>query len=59
MERNYVNKLIKASEVVENLGTDVPTPKTEAAVRPLTLKDHAEQREVYQRAVEAQGGDNL
>lgn len=52
-ERNYANKLIRASAVVENLGTNVPIPKGEGVVRPLTrIKDPAEQREVYQRAVE-------
>lgn len=53
MERNYANKLIRASEVVESLGTNVPMPKTEAVIRPLTrIKDPEVQREVYQKAVE-------
>lgn len=44
MERNYANKLIKASEVVENLGTVVPIPTSERVVRPLTrIKDPEEQ----------------
>jgi len=52
-ERNYANKLIRASEVVDNLGTVVPIPTSERSIRPLTIiKDPEEQREVYQKAVE-------
>ena len=37
MQRNYANKMIAASEVIQNLGTIVPIlPTTESQVRPLT-----------------------
>ena len=52
-ERNYANKLIRASEVKENLGTVVPKNISERVLRPLTtIKDPEEQREVFQEAVE-------
>jgi flagellar motility protein MotE (MotC chaperone) len=52
MERNYANKLIQASAVVDNLGTIVPTPTNEAQARPLTHLEPDQQREAYQKAVE-------
>lgn len=51
-ERNYANKLIRASEVKDNLGTNVPIPKSEAVLRPLTSLPPEQQKEVYQKAVE-------
>jgi len=58
-ERNYANKLIKASEVVENLGTNVPIPKSEGSLRPLTSLPPDQQREVYQKAVETAPGGRV
>jgi len=50
--RNYANKLISASEVVNNLGTIVPTlPLTESQVRPLTQLEPEQQRDVWDRVV--------
>jgi hypothetical protein len=40
MTHNYANKLIRAAEVVGNLGTIVPIlPTTETQARPLTKLD--------------------
>lgn len=51
--RNYINKLIAATEVVSNLGTIVPIlPITESQVRPLTRLTPDEQREVWPQVVE-------
>jgi hypothetical protein len=44
--RNYVNKQIAAAGVVQALGTNVPTPKTEAQARELVGLTVDEQREV-------------
>lgn len=53
MGRNYVNKLVAASEVVDNLGTIVPTlPTNESQVRPLTKLAPEDQPIAWQRAVE-------
>lgn len=52
MARNYANKLISASTVVQNLGTIVPIPTTESQARPLTSLPPDQQREVWQEAVE-------
>jgi hypothetical protein len=50
--RNYVNKLIEASEVISNLGTIVPIlPKTESQVRPLTSLEPEIQKEVWKEVV--------
>jgi len=51
-ERNYANKLIRASEVKDNLGTVVPKNISERALRPLTKLPPKEQKEVFQEAVE-------
>lgn len=52
-DRTYAHRLIKSSEVVDNLLPTGNIPTSERAVRPLTrIKDPEEQREVYQRAVE-------
>lgn len=51
-ERAHAYRLIKASEVVENLSPIGDIPKTEAVVRPLTSLPPDQQREVYQKAVE-------
>jgi hypothetical protein len=52
MDRRYANRLIKLSEVVENLGSVDPIPISERAVRPLTSLPSDLQREVYQRAID-------
>lgn len=56
MGRNYVNKLVTASEIVTSLGTTVPKqhlPANEAQVRPLSkLKDPEQQRQAWERALE-------
>lgn len=53
MERSYANKLIRASETVNNLGTNVPIlPTTESQVRPLTALEPEKQSIAWQRAVE-------
>lgn len=54
MQRNYANKLIAASEVVQNLGTIVPVlPATERVARPLTQLEPDVQPVVWQRVVES------
>lgn len=51
-ERHYANRLIKASEIVDNLVPIGTIPTNEAQVRPLTrIKDPEERREVFQQAV--------
>lgn len=53
MGRSYVNKLIAASEVVQDLGTTVPTlPTNEAQARPLACLPSETRREVWQEAVD-------
>lgn len=53
MGRNYVNKLISATEAVANLGTVVPIlPSSERQARPLTSLEPQQQREAWQRAVD-------
>ena len=53
MQRNYANKMIAASEVVQNLGTIVPIlPATESQARPLTQLEPEEQAAAWQQAVE-------
>ena len=51
MGRNYVNKLIASSVVMENLGTIAPIkPTTESQLRPLTkIKDPDQQREAWKK----------
>lgn len=51
-ERNYANKLIRASSVVENLGTMVPIPASERTIRALTRLPAERQKEVYEKALE-------
>ena len=54
MQRNYANKMIAASEVVQNLGTIVPIlPATESQARPLTQLEPEEQAVAWQRVVES------
>lgn len=51
MKENYANKLIVAAGVVENLGTDVPAPTSEAQARLLSrIPDPADQKEVWKDA---------
>jgi phage N-6-adenine-methyltransferase len=52
MARNYANKMIAASEVVANLGTNVPIPVNEAQVRPLVGLPKEKQFDVWQQVVE-------
>jgi hypothetical protein len=55
MGRSYVNKLISASEVVQNLGTIVPRnelPQTESQARPLSQLTPDQQREVWPLVLE-------
>jgi hypothetical protein len=50
--RNYVNKLIEASEVISNLGTMVPIlPQSERQTRPLTSLEPEIQKEVWKEVV--------
>ena len=55
--RNYVNKQIAAAEVVGLLGTEVPTPTSEAVARELVpLRDAPEEMaRAWQQAVEQHG----
>src|SRR5262249_11215629 len=46
--RNYVNKQIAAAQLVRNLGTNVPTPVSEAQARELVPLPVEQQREVAQ-----------
>jgi hypothetical protein len=48
--RDYANKLIRASDTYSNLDTTVSIP--ERTIRPLTSLTPERQREVYQQAVE-------
>lgn len=59
--RNYVNKVILAANVVENLGTNVPIlPTNESQVRPLTkLETPEEQQAAWQKAVETAPGGKV
>lgn len=51
--RNYANKVIAASKVVKNLGTNVPTlPVSESQTRPLTSLPPHEQQRAWQEAVD-------
>jgi hypothetical protein len=51
--RNYANKMIAASEVMERLGTIVPIlPTSEAQARPLTRLEPLQQAPAWQQAVE-------
>jgi phage N-6-adenine-methyltransferase len=52
MARNYANKMIAASEVVANVGTNVPIPVNEAQVRPLVGLPKEKQFDVWQQVVE-------
>jgi hypothetical protein len=55
MGRRYVNQIIAAAQVQENLGAIAPKklPANEAQVRPLTkLKDPEQQREAWQQVLE-------
>ncbi len=59
MGRRYVNQIIAASQVRENLGAIAPKtlPENEAQARPLTrLKDPEQQREAWQQAVATAAG---
>jgi hypothetical protein len=51
MTRNYANKLIVAAKVVEDLGTDVPKPTSEAQARLLSqLPDPEDRKEAWKDA---------
>ena len=53
MGRNYMNKIIASSVVVDNLGTIVPTiPATESQARPLACLEPSQQIEAWQKALE-------
>ena len=55
--RNYMNKLIASSVVMENLGTIVPNkPTTESRVRPLTRFTADQQLIAWQKAVDTARG---
>jgi len=45
--RNYVNKMIGASDVADSLGTTVPTPTSERQARPLAKLPEAERGEAW------------
>lgn len=50
--RSYANKLISASEAVNNLGTIVPKlPTTESQARPLTTLEPEDQVEAWKRVI--------
>lgn len=50
--RNYANKMIAAAAVVENLGTTVPKPTTEAQARPLAQLKPEDQPQAWNEANE-------
>ena len=50
--RQYVNKIISASEVVSNLETNVSKPKTESQARPLAKLPADQQPAAWERAQE-------
>ncbi len=55
MSRNYANRLVAASEVMENLvpiGTKTELPITESQARPLTALPPDQQQEVWKEAIE-------
>jgi len=52
MTKRYANYLVASSEVVDNLGTNVPTPKTEAVARPLVKLNPDQQREAWAKAIQ-------
>lgn len=56
MNRNYANKLIRASAAVLELGTTVPKPSSESQVRPLLALPKEQRAEAWEMAVEATGG---
>lgn len=55
-KRDYANKLIASSKVIENLNTIVSKPVTESQARPLSKLPAKEQKEVWQEAVETAPG---
>jgi len=50
--RNYANKLIASSQVIENLNKGTIVPKTESQARPLTKLEPEQQKEVWEKAVQ-------
>ncbi len=52
MTRGRINQIIRAVGVLENLDTTVSKPETESQTRPLASLPPAEQRMVWDRAVE-------
>lgn len=58
--RNYANKVIAATEVVANLGTNVPiAPVTESQARPLAALEPEVQREVWREVTETTPPDKI
>jgi len=56
LERNYANKLIAGTKVVESLGTTVPKPETEGQARELGKVPEESREAVMEAASEATGG---
>jgi hypothetical protein len=51
IQRNYANKLIAASEVVQNIGMGTIVPNSESQARPLSTLDPETQREAWDELV--------
>ncbi|MBK8989275.1 MAG: hypothetical protein IPM39_24960 [Chloroflexi bacterium] len=60
MSRSYASRMIGAADVVNNLlpiGNNEPLPTNESQARPLTKLEPEQQRQAWQTAVEATGGN--
>lgn len=51
-KRNYANKLIASAAIVPELGTNVPTPSSEAVAREVARVPAEKRAEVWEQAVE-------
>lgn len=56
MSRRYANMLVAAADVVDDLGTNVPTPANEAQVRPLTRLPENQRAAAWKEAVKVSDG---
>jgi hypothetical protein len=60
IKRNYANKIIDASVVAKDLGTNVPKlPEAESHARPLTALPKSERAEAWREAVETAPGGKI
>jgi len=59
MARNYAHRTIEAAKVAANLLPIGNIPATESQARPLTVLEPAQQREVWQRAVDTAPGGRV